>query len=59
MYASRIDCAEGFEHSFSAGEITVVLGANRAGKTDLCRLIAGLHTRARGEIRLDRRIWRS
>lgn len=46
-------CAEGFDHSFSAGEITVVLGANQAGKTDLCRLIAGLHTRARGEIRLD------
>ena len=46
--------SEGFDHTFAAGEIAVVLGANQAGKTDLCRLIAGLHTRARGEIRLDR-----
>lgn len=43
----------GFSHTFSAGEITVVLGANRSGKTNLCRLIAGLHTDARGEVRLD------
>ena len=47
------DSAEGFDHSFPAGEIAVVLGANQSGKTDLCRLIAGLNTRARGEIRLD------
>ena len=47
-------CNEGFDHTFSAGEIAVVLGANQAGKTDLCRLIAGLNTKARGEIRLDR-----
>ena len=47
-------CGEGFDHTFAAGEISVVLGANQAGKTDLCRLIAGLHTRARGDIRLDR-----
>ena len=44
---------ERFSHTFAAGEIAVVLGANQSGKTDLCRLIAGLHTRARGEIRLD------
>ena len=48
------NCGEGFDHTFAAGEISVVLGANQAGKTDLCRLIAGLHTRARGDIRLDR-----
>lgn len=47
------NCTEGFDHTFSAGEIAVVLGANQAGKTDLCRLIAGLDTKARGEIRLD------
>jgi len=46
-------CHEGFGHSFAAGEISVVLGANQAGKTDLCRLIAGLHTCASGNIRLD------
>lgn len=49
----RADCGESFSHTFAAGEITVVLGSNRAGKTDLCRLIAGLDTQARGEIRLD------
>ncbi|EAQ96039.1 ABC transporter ATP-binding protein [Congregibacter litoralis] len=42
-----------FSHSFAAGEISVVLGANQSGKTDLCRLIAGLNTRARGKISLD------
>jgi glycerol transport system ATP-binding protein len=47
------DCAAGFDHNFATGEIAVVLGANQSGKTDLCRLIAGLHTRARGEICLD------
>ncbi len=43
----------GFEHSFSSGEITVVLGANNAGKTNLCRLIAGLHTGSQGRVVLD------
>lgn len=43
---------EGFDHRFAAGEITVVLGANRSGKTDLCRLIAGLNTHARGQVSL-------
>ena len=45
--------AEGFAHSFATGQTTVVLGANRSGKTDLCRLIAGLHTSARGTVKLD------
>lgn len=45
--------ADGFDHSFAAGEIAVVLGANRSGKTNLCRLIAGLHTAAAGDVRLD------
>lgn len=47
------DTEVGFEHQFAAGEITVVLGANQSGKTDLCRLIAGLHTQARGNVWLD------
>ena len=42
-----------FSHQFQPGEITVVLGANQSGKTDLCRLIAGLNTRADGNITLD------
>lgn len=42
-----------FAHNFRPGETTVVLGANRSGKTDLCRLIAGLHTSAQGIVRLD------
>ena len=47
------DGTGGFDHTFAAGEIAVVLGANQAGKTDLCRLIAGLNTQAEAEIRLD------
>ncbi|MEP6391721.1 MAG: ABC transporter ATP-binding protein [Halioglobus sp.] len=39
-----------FIHTFAAGEISVVLGANQSGKTDLCRLVAGLNTRASGNV---------
>jgi len=39
-----------FAHTFAAGEISVVLGANQSGKTDLCRLVAGLNTRASGNV---------
>ena len=42
--------AEGFTHTFTPGAITVVLGPNLSGKTDLCRLIAGLPTRASGQV---------
>ena len=42
--------AHPFSQNFAAGEITVVLGANRSGKTNLCRLIAGLPTQAQGVI---------
>ena len=52
--AAALDLPESvFNHEFAPGEITVVLGANRAGKTDLCRLIAGLDTVATGEVSLD------
>ncbi len=40
-------------HEFASGAISVVLGRNRAGKTRLCRLIAGLETPAQGAIVLD------
>jgi glycerol transport system ATP-binding protein len=39
-------------HQFASGAITVVLGRNRAGKTRLCRLIAGLDAPAGGRIEL-------
>lgn len=42
-----------FSHAFVPGEISVVLGANQSGKTDLCRLIAGLNTRAVGDVTLN------
>ena len=38
----------GFDHDFLPGGMTVVLGRNQAGKTNLCRLIAGLFTQADG-----------
>lgn len=40
-------------HRFAPGAITVVLGRNRSGKTQLCRLIAGLDQPAAGWIELD------
>ena len=42
--------AHSFCQGFAAGEITVVLGANRSGKTNLCRLVAGLPTQAQGRV---------
>lgn len=44
---------DAFDLAFAPGEISVVLGANQSGKTDLCRLIAGLNTQARGRVVLD------
>jgi len=43
----------GFDHDFLPGGMTVVLGRNQAGKTNLCRLIAGLSTQAVGELSLN------
>ncbi len=48
--------AEAFEHAFRAGTLTVVLGRNRSGKTNLCRHIAGLACSAAGEASLDGRV---
>ena len=45
--------AEVFEHDFRAGTLTVVLGRNRSGKTNLCRLIAGLACSATGRVVLN------
>ncbi len=40
-------------HVFTDAAITVVLGANRSGKTLLCRVIAGLTSPHSGELLLD------
>ena len=45
--------AEAFEHEFASGTLNVVLGRNRSGKTNLCRLIAGLNCSATGDLNLD------
>ncbi|MEM9620134.1 MAG: ABC transporter ATP-binding protein [Pseudomonadota bacterium] len=42
-----------FDHQFADGQIAVVLGSNRSGKTNLCRLIAGLDSAASGQVMLD------
>ena len=42
-----------FDHQFAAGQITVVLGANQSGKTNLCRLVAGQNSHARGQVLLN------
>lgn len=41
-----------FDLNLEPGKITVVLGGNDAGKTNLCRLLAGLHCSASGTMRL-------
>lgn len=41
-----------FDHYFEDGQIAVVLGANQSGKTNLCRLIAGLQCAAKGQVLL-------
>lgn len=47
------DSTQSFSQAFAAGEITVVLGANRSGKTNLCRLVAGLDSQATGTVTID------
>ena len=47
--------AEAFDHTFAAGKLTVVLGRNRSGKTNLCRLVAGLACSATGQMMLNGR----
>ena len=49
----QIDNGMRFDHVFRAGEICVVLGGNRSGKTDLCRFLAGLPSKVSGELVLD------
>ena len=45
--------AEAFDHEFASGTLNVVLGRNRSGKTNLCRLIAGLDCSATGDVSID------
>ena len=51
------DEATAFDHSFAPGEMTVVLGGNLSGKTNLCRLLAGLPTQAHGDVSYDEQPW--
>ena len=44
-----------FNLTLPVGQVSVVFGGNRAGKTDLLRLIAGLPTRATGSVVLKGR----
>ena len=51
------EATQGFDHGFAAGELTVVLGGNQSGKTNLCRLLAGLPTQASGEVWYQEQDW--
>ena len=42
---------------FAPGQIHVILGRNRSGKTGLCRLLAGLPSQAQAEIRMNGSSW--
>ncbi len=44
---------QAFDHTFRPGGMTVVLGPNQSGKTNLCRLVAGLTSNAAGRVLLD------
>lgn len=45
--------SEPLNHEFKSGSITVVLGRNGAGKTRLCRLVAGLEDCPGGNLLID------
>ncbi len=53
------EAIHGFDHDFATGELTVVLGGNQSGKTNLCRLLAGLPTNASGEVWYQEQDWTS
>ena len=48
-----VAAATPFDHVFNSGEVCVVLGGNRSGKTDLLRFVAGLSSRCSGRLILD------
>jgi branched-chain amino acid transport system ATP-binding protein len=47
----RVEAVRGFEASVRAGRITLVLGANGAGKTTSLRAVAGLRRAVKGSVR--------
>ncbi len=47
------DATTGIDLNCQPGTLTVLLGRNQSGKTDLCRLIAGLPSRAGGTVSFD------
>jgi glycerol transport system ATP-binding protein len=49
----RADRTPGITHEFAKGELCVVLGRNQAGKTSLCRQIAGLELSPPGSVCID------
>lgn len=49
----RVEAVRGFSASASPGRITLVLGANGAGKTTSLRAISGLLPAVRGSVRLN------
>ena len=52
-YPGAIRAVNGFDLSFEAGELLVVIGPNGSGKTTLLKLLAGLLEPLEGEVKLD------
>jgi branched-chain amino acid transport system ATP-binding protein len=51
----NVSAVRGVSVPVSPGRVTLVLGANGAGKTTILRTVAGLHPAAAGEVLLDAR----
>src|SRR5579859_7510821 len=48
-----IQALEGVDFSLRAGEVMALIGENGAGKSTLIKILAGVHQRDAGEIRID------
>jgi ABC-type lipoprotein export system ATPase subunit len=50
---ARRQVLSGLTHEFAPGQLTVVTGRSGAGKTTLCKLVAGLDRPSSGQVMLD------
>ncbi len=52
----HVEALKGIDLPFESGDLTVLLGHSGAGKTTILRMIAGLETVDRGDIRINGRV---
>jgi ABC-type nitrate/sulfonate/bicarbonate transport system, ATPase component len=56
VYPNGTHALDGFSATIQQGEVIAIIGGSGCGKSTLLRLLAGLETPSRGEIRLDSQI---